>query len=148
MKSNVAAIRAVTAEFARQFVQPFVWIGLGIIIVILIIIGLLAFTVSAWWGLLIIPVILIGIVASVVWLLVRYILGRISPHLDAKQKIATKQFVTKLQFATETIQTPYPIIIFYVMRDIILRKDAGFINEVTQQSKTLRPDFEELKKLF
>jgi hypothetical protein len=35
-----------------------------------------------------------------------------------------------------------------VVRDIILRKDTGFISEVTQQSKTLRPDFEELKQLF
>jgi hypothetical protein len=148
MKSNIAAIRAVTAEFAKQFVQPFIWIGLGVMVVLLVIIGLLIFSVSSWWGLLLIPVALLGIVATVIWLLVRLILGTISPRLDVKQKAATKQFVTKLQFATETIQTPYPIIIFYVVRDIILRKDTGFISEVTQHSKTLRPDFEELKKLF
>ncbi|MDB5168195.1 MAG: hypothetical protein JWO55_453 [Candidatus Saccharibacteria bacterium] len=148
MLSNIAAIRAVTVEFAKQYIQPFAWIGLGIIVILLVIIGLLVFTVSAWWGLLIIPVVLFSIVASAIWLLVCFILGRISPHLNVRQKAATKQFVTKLQFATETIQTPYPIIVFYVVRDIILRKDTGFISEVTQQSKTLRPDFEELKQLF
>lgn len=148
MKANIIAIRAITAEFARQFVQPFLWLGVGIMAMLLLLVGLLAFTFSQWWWLLVIPIVLLGLVGIVVWLLVRFILGRISPRLDGQQKAATKQFVTKLQFATETIQTPYPIIIFYVIRDIILRRDSGFISELTQQSKTLRPDFEELKKLF
>jgi hypothetical protein len=148
MKANIAAIRAITAEFARQFVQPFLWLGVGIMAVLLLLVGVLAFSFSQWWWLLIIPIILLGLVGIVVWLLVRFVLGRVSPRLDGQQQAATKQFVTKLQFATETIQTPYPIIIFYVVRDIILRRDSGFISELTQQSKTLRPDFEELKKLF
>jgi hypothetical protein len=148
MKSNVSAIRAVTAEFAQRFIQPFIWTALGMIVFMLIIVGWLAIALSEWWWLLVIPIFLLAIIGTVIWLIVRFILNRISPRLTAKQTKATKQFVTKLQFATEAIQTPYPVIIFYVMRDIILRKDSGFISEVTQQSKTLRPDFDELRKLF
>ena len=148
MKSSINAIRAVTAEFARQFIQPFLWVGLGLIVLMIVAVGSLAFTLSEWWWLLLAPVILFGIVGTVIWLLVRFILSRVSPHLNTKQKTATKQFVTKLQFTTETIQTPYPVIVFYVIRDIILRKDSGFISEVTQNSQTLKPEFEKLRSLF
>jgi hypothetical protein len=148
MKASITAIRAITAEFARRFIQPFIWVGLGLVILMIVSVGSLALTLSQWWWVLLAPVILFGIAGTVVWLLVRFILNRVSPHLNAKQKKAVKQFVTKLQTTTETIRTPYPVIVFYVIRDIILRKDSGFINEVTQQSKTLKPDFEELTKLF
>lgn len=148
MKSHISAIRAVTAEFAQQFIRPFLWITLGIILTLLIIIALLAFMVSQWWLLLLIPLVIISLVGAVIWLAVQFALKTLSPRLDVQQQHATKDFVTKLQFATETIQTPYPVIIFYIIRDIVLRRDDGFINEVTQQSKALRPDFEELRALF
>jgi hypothetical protein len=148
MKSSIAAIRAVTAEFARQFVRPFWWVGIGMIAVMVAIMTILALTLSAWWWLLAIPIAIVGLIGLVIWFLVGFILKRVSPSLNQKQKTATKHFVTKLQLATETIQTPYPVIAFYVVRDIILRRDTGFISEVTEQSKTLRPDFEHLRQLF
>ena len=148
MKSSIAAIRAVTAEFARQFVQPFWWVGIGMIAVMVAIMTILALTLSPWWWLLAIPIAIVGLIGLVIWFLVGFILKRVSPSLNQKQKTATKHFVTKLQLATETIQTPYPVIAFYVVRDIILRRDTGFISEVTEQSKTLRPDFEHLRQLF
>jgi hypothetical protein len=148
MKSHIAAIRAITAEFARQFVQPFLWIGIAVIVIILVLISILAFTISQWWWLAAIPVFLLGCVGGVLWLLIRVILNSLSPKLDTDQKAATKQFTAKLQFAVETLQTPYPLIIFFVIRDIILRRDTGFLSEVAQHSKTLQPDFDALRKLF
>jgi len=148
MKTHIAAIRAVTAEFARQFVQPFLWLGIAIIAGVLILIAVLAFTLSQWWWLAAIPVFLLGCVGGVLWLVIRFILSNLSPHLDSQQKAATIQFTTKLQFAIETLRTPYPLIIFYVIRDIVLRRDTGFLGEVAQHSKTLKPDFETLRKLF
>ncbi|HEV7952032.1 MAG TPA: hypothetical protein VGO98_01525 [Candidatus Saccharimonadales bacterium] len=148
MKSNINAIRAVTAEFARQFIQPFVWVGLGLFILLLVIVGSLAFSLSLWWWLLLAPIALLGIAGTVVWLLVRFILNRVSPRLTSPQATATKEFVKKIQFTTETIQTPYPVIVMYVIRDIILRRDDGFISELSLHSKALKPDFEKLRRLF
>ena len=148
MKPSIAAIRAVTAEFARQFVQPFIWLALGIMVCLIIIVLLLAINVSAWWWLLAIPVVILGIIMTIVWLIVRLVLAGLSPRLNSTQKTATKQFVAKLQFTKDTIQTPYPVMIFYVVRDIIFRRDKGFISEVTEHSKTLKPDFDRLKRLF
>jgi hypothetical protein len=148
MKTHIAAIRAVTAEFARQFVQPFIWIGIAIVASVLILISILAFTLSQWWWLAAIPVFLLGCIGGIIWLLVHFILSGLSPRLNSQQKVATKQFTTKLQFAIETLRTPYPLIIFFVIRDIVLRRDTGFLSEVTQHSKTLHPDFEALRKLF
>jgi hypothetical protein len=148
MKSHIAAIRAITAEFARQFVQPFLWIGIAVITLVLVLISILAFTISQWWWLAAIPMFLLGCVGGVLWLLIHIILNGLSPRLDAAQKAATKQFTAKLQFAVETLQTPYPLIIFFVIRDIILRRNTGFLSEVAQHSKTLQPDFNALRKLF
>jgi hypothetical protein len=148
MNTNIAAIRAITAEFARQFVQPFLWIGLGVISCLVILTILLALNLSPWWWLLAIPVVILGIAATIIWLVVRLILTGLSPRLNSTQKTATKQFVAKIQFAKDTIQTPYPVMIFYVIRDIIFRRDKGFLSEVSEHSRTLKPDFEALKKLF
>lgn len=148
MKPNIAAIRAITAEFARQFVQPFFWVALGLLVCLVIITVLLAVNISPWWWLLAIPVVILGLAGIVIWLIVRLILQGLSPRLNLDQKTATKQLVTKLQFTKDTIQTPYPLIIFYVIRDIIFRRDKGFLSEVTEHSRTLKPDFEALKKLF
>jgi hypothetical protein len=148
MKTHIAAIRAVTVEFAMQFIRPFLWWGIAIIGSVFIAIAVLAFTVSQWWWLLAIPVVLLGLAVTVIWLVVRFILARLSPQLNIEQKIATKKFVSKIHYVTETVQTPYPVIMFQIIKDIITRTDKGFIQEITQQSTTLRPDFEELRKLF
>jgi hypothetical protein len=148
MKSHIAAIRAATVEFAMQFIRPFLWWGVGIAGGLLVIISILAFTVSQWWWLLAIPVILLGLMGIVIWLIIRFIAGQLSPRLNAEQKAATIKFVTKIHYVTETVRTPYPLILFRIATDIITRTDAGLIQEVTEQSTTLRPDFDALRKLF
>lgn len=148
MKSHLNATRAITAEFARQFIRPFLWVAISIIAGLLLIISLLAFNISQWWWLLAIPVVVIGLICMVMWITVRFIVNRISPQLNKEQRITTRNFIDKLRFVVEAARTPYPIIIFYVIRDIIMRKENGFIQEITTQSKALRPDYEELKKLF
>jgi hypothetical protein len=148
MKSHITTIRAVTVEFAMQFVRPYLWWALGIIGGLLVIVGILAFTISQWWLLLAVPIVLLGLVGTVIWQIVRFIASQLSPKLNVQQKTATKKFVTKIHHVTETVQTPYPLIMFRIVKDIITRTDTGLIQEVTQQSTTLRPDFEELRKLF
>lgn len=148
MKASITAIRAITAEFAKQYIRPFFWVGLGIVACLLIITILLAVNISAWWWLLAVPVVAFGIVGLIIWLIVQFVLSQLAPRLNTEQKTATKQFVGKLQFASETVQTPYPVMIFYVIRDIIFRRDQGFLSEVTQHSRTLKPDFDALKELF
>lgn len=148
MKPNIAAVRAVTAEFASQFIRPFLWIGCGIILTLLVIVSVLVYLVSEWWLLLLIPIVILSLAGLIAWLIVRFILKTLSPRLNVQQKNATKEFVGKLNSTIETVQTPYPIIIFYIIRDIITRKDNGFIQGVATTSKTLRPDFDELRSLF
>ncbi len=148
MKSHIAAIRAITAEFAGQFIRPFLWIACGIILSLLAVVALLVYLVSEWWLLLLVPIIMITLVGVIVWLVVQFILKTLSPPLNAQQKNATKEFVGKLESTIETIQTPYPVIMFYIIRDIVFRRDSGFISETTDRSKTLKPDFEALRQLF
>ena len=124
------------------------WIALGILLTLLAIVGLLAYLVSEWWLLLLVPIIIVSLVGLIIWLVVRFILKSLSPRLNAQQKNTTKEFVGHLEQTVEAIRTPYPIIIFFIIRDIVFRRDAGFISEVTQQSTTLKPEFEKLRQLF
>lgn len=148
MKPDITTLRAITVEFASQFIRPFVWTAVGILTGLLLIVCLLTFTVSHWWWLLAIPVFVIGLIGTIIWIIVRFIVNQISPKLNTEQRVATKKFINKLKFVVETAQTPYPIIIFFVIKDIITHKENGIIQEMVTQSKTLRPDYEELKKLF
>lgn len=148
MKSHISAIRAITAEFAGQFIRPFIWIALGVAVTLLFVTSLLAYLVSHWWLLLLIPITILSLAGLIIWLIVRFILKSLSPHMDSQQQTVTKEFVAKLEQTVETLRTPYPMIMLFIVRDIVMRRDAGFISEVTQQSRTLKPEFEKLRSLF
>ena len=148
MKSNVLAIRAITAEYATQLIQPFVRWGIVIIIVLLLAIALLAFQFSHWWWLLAIPIVILTITGTVLYVVSRLIITRLSPPLNLEQSQATVQFVIKAQTVTESMQTPYFLIVFYVVKDIVLRRKSGFVETLITDSKRLRPDFNKLRKLF
>lgn len=148
MKPDVIVIRALTVEFARQFIRPFIWMALGIIAGLLVLTGVLAFTLSHWWWLLAIPILLIGLIGVIIWLVIHLIAKQLSPRLDAQQKYAVEEFIDKLRFVVETVRTPYPIIILGVIWDIITRNENGIIRKMATQSKTLRPDYEKLRKLM
>ncbi len=148
MQSHISAIRAVTVQYATDFVRPLLWWGTGILVAFLVIIGVLAVNFSAWWWILAVPVLIIGCIGLAVWLVLRLIARRISPVMTTRQKTATKAFVAKVSAVTEVTQTPYPLIMFRIVKDIITRTDKGYIHQVTQHSTQLRPDFDELRKLF
>ncbi|HET8884033.1 MAG TPA: hypothetical protein VFM68_01025 [Candidatus Saccharimonadales bacterium] len=148
MKTHISALRAVTAMYVHTLLSPIIKWGSGIAAGLLIGIGLLMYFFSPWWGLLAVPVLTIATIGLVVWLLVRAALKHVSPQLNKPQTDATKQFVAKTQRVAETVQTPYFVILFYIVKDLVTGRSKGYIYEVVQDSKTLRGDFEELRKLF
>ena len=148
MKQTIAAIRALTALYIRTFVTPIAIIGASIVAILFISIGLLAHYVSTWWWLLGLPLLLITVVGLFAGLLVRSILRRISPKLTRQQATATRQLIAKLQSLSNTAHTPYPFVVFRIVRDVIRRKDQGYLYNLTQNSQTLRQDFDSLRRLF
>ena len=148
MQSRILAIRAITAEYVRQMLHPLLLpIGAALGGVMLTSV-FLALQFSPWWWLLTIPVVILTSIMVTIWLLVRFIIARLSPKLNDTQRDITVRFASKAQIVTGTLTTPYFLIVFYVIRDVVLRRNFEFIEVLATDTTVLRSDFEKLQKTF
>jgi hypothetical protein len=144
IKATFTVVRAVSAEFARRALKPLVLIG-AVVAVALVSAGAWLTTVNAWWWLL--EALFIGVsvlfVMSVV--LAQLLLRRIGlAHTKAQRKqVAT--FVDKLERSVETVRTPYPVILYYIIRDTVRPRPDAFVSTLARDSRTLGPDFAALR---
>jgi hypothetical protein len=77
------------------------------------------------------------------------LLRLLRPDLTASQHQAVGAFVDKLERTSENLQTPQPVIIFRVVRDIVRRNgEQSFIASLSRDTRSLAPDFIELQKSF
>lgn len=104
--------------------------------------------VSSWWAIFYIPVVLVGMLLFIVWILVQTGIRSVTRGLNSEQKEATEQFIDKMQQLAEDLQTPPPVILYRVLKDVILRKNQQFLLGVTSRSLSLKSDFESLSTLF
>jgi hypothetical protein len=147
MKPTITVIRAIGAEFARRIIVPIIIIG-AIIAVALLAFGGWLTTQNAWWWVIEAVFILYGLIFTAAAVLALVIIRALAPTLSKTQKQSVKNFVDKLGAVAEHLQTPQPIIIFNVIRDMLRPDRHGFIESVSMESKTLAPDFIELRKDF
>lgn len=150
MDTTVLAIRAITSEYARQLLWPFLWVGVTAYIVIMLLIGWIASVASQWWWLLGIGPTILLVIALLVWLFVYLLAKRWSPILNKRQKSATKKFVKHIGKVAEQMAMPRFVIIFRVLKDATMRPTSGktFIGEIAQEPGEMRRDFDELRSLF
>ena len=147
MKSSLLAIRSIGAEFANRVFYPV--LGLGIIFAS-VLVGLVVWlsTLSAWWWLIAIPIVIVLCVGVGLLVIVKLVIGYVTPPQSSLQKKAVKQFVGKLQSVAETVGTPKFILLFRIVRDIAAPRENGFIGTISSDTSSLRGDFKELKRLF
>lgn len=146
--ANILAIRAVTAQYGLQLLRVTTYWTVAIFALVLIGVMVLAATVSSWWNLLLIPVVVLGSVAGIVWLITRALLRRFMPRLTSVQRTTVKGFVRKVAELSETIQTPYFIIIFYLVRDMVTRRSPGYMQQLATSSTDIARDFDLVKHAF
>lgn len=147
MSTTITTIRAIGAEFALRLFIPVVVISM-ILATLLIIAVVSLSTLSEWWLLLLIPVIIlisvtIGVLA-ISWLVVR----TVRPVQTRSQLLGVKAFVDKLQRVSEAAQTPKIVLLFRIIRDIASPSKNGFIGTLTEDTSSLTRDFRDLQKLF
>ena len=147
MSPTISVIRSIGAEFARRLFVPVAVMGIILSAVLVTGVFLLA-TLSEWWLLLLIPVVIVvsiifGVLA-VSWLVIR----TVRPPQTKTQRTAVKLYVDKLQRVSEAIQTPKFILFFRVLRDISAPRKDGFIGSMTDDTVSLKRDFSELQKIF
>lgn len=145
LSSTVAVIRAVGAAYARRIIRPFI-VG-GSVLVATIVGGSLWFTTqNAWWWIVAFIVICGAILFAIIVTGIFFVIRRVEPKLTKAQRKDVNAFVDKLERVAEHLQTPQFMIVYYVIRDTIRPRPDGFIQHVSQDSRTLAPDFEKLRR--
>lgn len=143
----ILAMRAVSAEFAFRIYTPlFYSIGIGLILLIGLSVWLV--TLSAWWWLLLVPIIVLATLFGVAAIVIRFALIYLRPHQTSAQKATVRRFVDSLQKTSEAIQTPKFIILFRLVKDILFPGKSTYINELSDTAQSLRHEFKEVITLF
>lgn len=147
MSPTITVIRAIGSEFARRLFIPVAIIGA--VVFALLITGVVALgTLSEWWLLLLIPVVSLlcisaGVLA-VTWLVIR----TVRPTQTKTQLTAVRAFVDKLQRVSDAVQTPRIVLLFRIVRDIAAPRQDGFIGSMTDDTASLKRDFQALTRIF
>jgi len=147
MNPTITVIRCVGAEFATRLFYPVAVIS-AILCALLVTGVLLLATLSQWWLLLLIPVVMLVCVVFGVMLITGLVIRTVRPFQTKVQRVAVKAFVDKLQRVSDAVQTPKFILLFRIVRDIAAPRKDGFIGSMTDDTVSLKRDFQALQKLF
>ena len=150
MDKTVLAIRAISSEYAKRWLLPFLCIGIGAYVVIMILIGWIATVVNSWWWLLAVVPTFVFLIALTVWIIVRIIAARISPPLTKAQKKAAQKFNKRIDAVAERIATPKFVVLYRIIKDVVVRPTSSktFIGEITQEPGEMRRAFDDLRATF
>ena len=147
MRNNVLVVRAIASEFAQRIYVPIAFVS-GIFSVVLIGVSVWLTTLSAWWWILAVLVLIGVFIALAVLLIVRVIIATVRPSQNRTQQTAIKKFVDKLQNLSEITQTPKVVLLFRVVRDAVSSRKGGFVETAIGHTLSLRKDYSDLLELF
>ncbi len=147
MSPTITVIRCIGTEFARRLLYPIAIVA-SILLTVMVVGVLLLGTLSTWWLLLLIPVVMVlcivAAVLTILWLVIR----TVSPAQTKVQRRAVKTYVDKLQRLSDAVNTPKVILLFRIVRDVAAPRKDGFIGSITDDTASLKRDFQQLQKLF
>jgi hypothetical protein len=149
MNQKLTAARALSAYTATKALRIVTIVFFIIITLLLLAVWALAYYFSAWWWIFAAPL----IVLVALFLLLRFVLRRIIRAIyrhpfTRTQREALDKFSGKLARLAEARATPLPVLAFLTVRDVTLRRDTTTINQVMDDSTTLKSDFTDLQQLF
>ena len=147
MKPIVQTVRAIGAEFIRRMLRPILLVGAAVAVVLLVA-GVWLVNQNIWWWLLL-AVIITAVLVFAVLVTVATILIKLADSVQSRdQRKAVRHYVDRLQRASENLQTPYPVILYRVVRDVVWPRPDGFIATMSQDTQALAPDFNRLVGMF
>jgi ABC-type bacteriocin/lantibiotic exporter with double-glycine peptidase domain len=147
MNALFQTIRSLAVEFIKRLYVP-IAIMVSVALVVLLGLSLWLTTISDWWWILAIFVIGFALLVIVAMVIVGFIMKFASPAQTKAQKRQAKALVDKMQHLAEVTATPKFVLFFQVIRDVLAPSSNGFIASVSDDTSTLRRDFNELKDSF
>ncbi len=145
MQATITVIRAIGAEYAKRLLLPLIILGAVMVIALLDLGGWLT-TQNAWWWILEAVFIFGALVFTLIAVVVSILLRALAPRLSRSERKSVRNFVDKLERVSENVGTPHFMIVYRVVRDTVHPSRDGFIETVSRDSKTLAPEFMQLRK--
>lgn len=149
MKSQILAIRAICAVYAKQTLQPLIFIAVGVLFGYILCISFLVVQFSNWWAVFFLPVIPAAFLIAAATAIAVAAIRLFAPDMSLPQKKLARAYVDTFMEVTGHIQTPKFLIIFKIASDIYRKRwQNGYIYQTTAQSVRLKTDFQVLAKSF
>lgn len=149
MQAATKALRAITYVVFRRLFIPICWVVIGIIVVLWTITLLLGLSVdSSWlWALILLAPLTfaVTIVLTALWLLSKQLAPR---RLSREERQGIAAFTDKILRLAETRATPWPVIAALIAKDVVRGRRSSYIEGLISDSKSLKSDFTEIKRLF
>ena len=147
--ASLRAFRAVSAIILKKLLHPLQFMAVILLVAGYALTVFLSMSFSAWWWLLLIILVPLTIVFLIAKLISVYLLRIVTPRRlsDAEQGKITA-FADKLFSVAERTQTPYPVMLFLIGRDVVRRRESEFLRNLVGDSKSLMTEFGEIQELF
>lgn len=109
----------------------------------------LAYYLSPWWWVFLVPLVLAAIVATIIRFIITKAIQTIHRHpFTEPQRQALEAFTDKITKLAEFRSTPLPIYAFITLRDVVRHHDATTLRQAIEDSASLKSDFAALEKYF
>lgn len=149
MKPSILAARAITGITFQRVFKPALVVVTLVLAAIYVLLIILSIKVSAWWLIFLIvlvPITLVaGVIALILWKLAAIIIPR---KMDKAEKKHINNFVNSLLGVWDVKSTPLPIVAFLIAKDLLRRRKSAYIDNIINNSKSLRGDFMKIVGLF
>ena len=149
MHQTVSTFRAITAVLFQRIFRPVIWVGTMVIIGLYIVTIYLGVAIHGlWWLLLIVLIpgtVLLGGISTALWFLANQLLPRPLQSHERRQLLG---FADKIIRIAEVRATPIPVLVFLVAKDVIRGRRSTYVEEVIEDSKSLKDDFVAARTLF
>lgn len=147
--AKLTIARALTARVAQRVILIATFIATAVFVAIFFLTWALAYFLSGWWWLLIVPFVFLFVLFLVIRLFVVLIVRQIhSERMSKTQRQALDDFVDKLQALIEARATPLPIVIAICIKDLLFHRDVTTVKKLINDTAGLRRDYADLEKLF
>lgn len=149
MNGTVGLLRAVSAAFMQSLIRKFGLIALAIWSLLVMLSLLLMLQIDAWWGLLLVPLVLFGAIAGLLTAVLWFATQQLAPRkLSGSERKEIKAFSDKVMGMAERVKTPLPILATMTAKDILLRRDSNTVRELIDESTSLKADFQTLLRKY
>ncbi len=142
-------MRALVAYTALRALRLITLVALLCGLVLFAIIWALAYYLSPWWWVFLLPLVVAIIVCVIIRLVIVKTIHLIHRHpFTESQRQALESFTDKIARLAEFKDTPLPIYAFITLRDIVRHRDATTLRSAIEDSTSLKDDFSRLQTYF